>query len=170
VAPHRPTSAAGRIGAVRACADAASPRRQENSTSKKATGRLNRLGSGADLELERHLQTRIEDVMAEPHRRRSMSRWIGTYGGATGAEKNGAGRMLLEQGDAVSNVLIEVCKPPRRLVVTAKDDHGDCHRELLLSSAGDTTTLKFVQDLDDPKLAGDTGPGWEYYLDMPVAV
>jgi hypothetical protein len=27
-----------------------------------------------------------------------------------------------------------------------------------------------VQHLSDRKLAGDVGPGWEYYLDMLVAV
>jgi hypothetical protein len=31
------------------------------------------------------------------------------------------------------------------------------------------TTLTFVQHLTDTRSVGDTGPGWEYYLDMLVA-
>ncbi len=59
-----------------------------------------------------------------------------------------------------TSALVETWERPRCLVVTAKDDHRDCHLELLLSSAGDPTTPKFVQGLDDRKLTGDTGRGW----------
>jgi hypothetical protein len=38
-----------------------------------------------------------------------------------------------------------------------------------LTAKGDTTELRFVHHLSDRKLAGDYGPGWEYYLDMLVA-
>ena len=31
------------------------------------------------------------------------------------------------------------------------------------------TTLTFVQHLTDAESVGDTGPGWEYYLDMLIA-
>jgi uncharacterized protein YndB with AHSA1/START domain len=135
----------------------------------KPTGRLTLLGGRTDLELERHFKASIEDVWQSITDPDSMSRWIGTFSGETGPGKTVQFRMLFEQGDAVSNVLIEACEPPHRLVVSAKDDHGSWHLELRLKSAGNTTTLTFVQHLDDPKLAGDVGPGWEYYLDMLVA-
>ena len=133
------------------------------------TGRLRFFGDRADLELERDFKAPIEDVWQSITDPESMSRWIGTFSGEPGPGKTVQFRMLFEQGDAVSNVLIEACEPPRRLVVSAKDEHGTWHLELLLRSAGDTTTLTFVQHLDNPKLAGDVGPGWEYYLDMLVA-
>jgi uncharacterized protein YndB with AHSA1/START domain len=137
--------------------------------SPKPTGRVTWLGNRADLTLERHFTAPIGDVWSSLTDPESMSRWIGTYSGETGPGKTVQFRMLFEQGDAVSNVLIEVCEPPRRLVVSAKDEHGNWHLELRLNSVGDTTTLTFIQHLEDPKLAGDVGPGWEYYLDMLVA-
>lgn len=137
--------------------------------SPKPTGRVTLLGSRADLVLERQFNAIIDDVWLSLTDPESMSRWIGTYSGETGPGKSVEFRMLFEQGDTVSNVLIEVCEPPRRLVVSAKDEYGNWHLELRLSSVGETTTLTFIQHLEDPKLAGDVGPGWEYYLDMLVA-
>ena len=42
--------------------------------------------------------------------------------------------------------------------------------EATLAQDGDTTVLTFVQHLDDSDTLGDSGPGWEYYLDMLVAI
>lgn len=137
--------------------------------SRKPTGRLRLVDGNTDLELERHFKAPIQDVWASVTESESLARWIGTYTGAPGPGKTVQFRMVFEQGDSVSDVLIEVCEPPRRLVVRTRDDHGEWHLELSLSSEGETTTLKFVQHLQDPKLAGDVGPGWEYYLDMLVA-
>ncbi|MBW4656808.1 MAG: hypothetical protein KME20_27735 [Kaiparowitsia implicata GSE-PSE-MK54-09C] len=50
-----------------------------------------------------------------------------------------------------------------------KDESGVWRIELTLAQSDDTTTLRFVQHLFDLKLAGEVGPGWEYYLDMLVA-
>ena len=50
-----------------------------------------------------------------------------------------------------------------------KDAYGDWRLELSLEQTGDVTTLTFVQHLTDTQSVGDTGPGWEYYLDMLVA-
>ena len=115
--------------------------------SPKPTGRLSLFGDRADLELERQFKAAIEDVWQSITDPESMSRWIGTFSGEPGPGKTVQFRMLFEQGDAVSDVLIEVCEPPRRLVVSAQDDNGTWHLELLLRSAGDTTTLRFVQHL-----------------------
>lgn len=137
--------------------------------SPKPTGRLSLFGGRADLTLERHFKAPIEDVWSSVTDPESMKRWIGTWSGEAGPGKTVQFRMLFEQGDAVSSVLIERCEPPHELVVSTKDDHGTWHLELLFRSEGDTTTFTFIQHLDDPKLAGDVGPGWEYYLDMLVA-
>jgi hypothetical protein len=77
--------------------------------------------------------------------------------------------MLHEQGQPWTNVTIEQCEAPRHLVVTTRDAAGEWRIELTLSQTGETTELRFVHHLSDPKLAGDAGPGWEYYLDMLVA-
>ena len=77
--------------------------------------------------------------------------------------------MLHEKGQPWMNVTIEDCEPPRHLIVRTKDDFGEWRLELTLTQTGDTTELRFVHHLSDRKLAGDAGPGWEYYLDMLVA-
>jgi uncharacterized protein YndB with AHSA1/START domain len=127
------------------------------------------VGSSTDLVLERHFKATLEDVWASVTEPASLARWIGTYTGTPGPGKTVQFRVLFEEGASVSDALIEVCEPPRRLVVRMKDEHGDWHLELALRSDGETTTLQFIQHLQDPKLAGDVGPGWEYYLDMLVA-
>ncbi len=137
--------------------------------SPKPTGRLNLLGSRAELAFERHFKAPPEDVWQSITDPESLSRWIGTFTGEPGAGKTVQFRMLFEQGDATSAMHIEVCEPPRRLVVSTNDEQGSWHIELRLQRTGDTTTLTFVQHLDDAKIVGDVGPGWEYYLDMLVA-
>lgn len=137
--------------------------------SPKPTGCLTRLDGRTDLEIERQFKAAIEDVWQSVTDPESLSRWIGTFSGEPGPGKTVQFRMLFEQGDTLSTVLIEACEPPRRLIVSTKDAHGSWQVEFRLRSSGDTTTLTFVQHLDDPKLAGDVGPGWEYYLDMLVA-
>jgi hypothetical protein len=77
--------------------------------------------------------------------------------------------MLFEKDAPPSQALIEVCEPPHRLCVSMKDDHGQWRLEVGLSQQGAITTLRFVQHLVDPETVGETGPGWEYYLDMLVA-
>ena len=64
---------------------------------------------------------------------------------------------------------IDACEPPRHLAVSAVDEYGTWRLEATLAEDGDTTVLTFVQHLDDSTTLGDTGPGWEYYLDMLVA-
>jgi hypothetical protein len=73
------------------------------------------------------------------------------------------------KGEPWTSMLIEECEPPRHLMVRMKDDFGDWRLELTFEQTGDTTELRFVHHLSDPKHAGDVGPGWEYYLDMLVA-
>jgi hypothetical protein len=77
--------------------------------------------------------------------------------------------MGFEKDAAPGQVLIETCRPPHQLAISMKDEHGHWRLELSLEQTGDVTTLRFVQHLTDTKSVGDTGPGWEYYLDMLVA-
>jgi uncharacterized protein YndB with AHSA1/START domain len=99
----------------------------------------------------------------------STARWFGSWEGDAGPGKTVRLQLLHEQGQPWANVLIEKCEAPRHLVVTTKDESGEWRLELTLRQMGDATELRFVHHLSDRKLAGDTGPGWEYYLDMLVA-
>jgi uncharacterized protein YndB with AHSA1/START domain len=137
--------------------------------SPKPTGHVQRTALGADLIIKRQFRAAIEDVWQSITHPESTARWIGTWSGEPGEGNTVRLQMGFEQGAPTSNVLIETCKPPERLVVSARDDHGEWHLELTLTHAAGTTELTFVQHLADPSLAGDVGPGWEYYLDMLVA-
>jgi hypothetical protein len=51
-----------------------------------------------------------------------------------------------------------------------RDPVFERHRlELLLSQTGGQTELRLVHHLETTGTVGETGPGWEYYLDMLIA-
>jgi uncharacterized protein YndB with AHSA1/START domain len=124
---------------------------------------------GKDLIVTRTFQAPIEDVWTSVTKPESTARWIGSWEGDAGPGKTVRFQMLHEKGQPWADMLIEACEAPRHLAVMTKDDVGEWRLELTLTQTGDTTELRFVHHLSDPKLAGDVGPGWEYYLDMLVA-
>jgi uncharacterized protein YndB with AHSA1/START domain len=133
--------------------------------SPKPTGHVR----GNQLILTRTFRAPIADVWVSVTEPASTARWFGPWEGDAGPGKTVRLQMLFEQGQPWMNVLIEQCEAPRHLLVTSKDEAGEVRLELTLTQTGDTTELRFVQHLSDPKLAGDMGPGWEYYLDLLVA-
>lgn len=126
----------------------------------------------------------LGDVWAactEPER---MQRWIGTW---TGDPASGevAFRMTAEGDDVPEEVyLVEVCEPPRRVVLRSRDAaafgaDGSGPRvawqhTLQLDEADGVTTLTFTQVVPDGPVGADmvasVGPGWDYYLDRLVTV
>jgi uncharacterized protein YndB with AHSA1/START domain len=124
---------------------------------------------GNDLILTRTFRAPIDDVWTSVTESESTARWFGSWEGDAGPGKTVRLQLLHEKGQPWTNVMIEKCEAPRHLVVTTKDESGEWRLELTLKQTGDTTELRFVHHLSDRKLAGDTGPGWEYYLDMLVA-
>lgn len=131
----------------------------------KPTGRLD----GNNLILTRTFRASIDDVWTSVTKSEDTALWFGSWVGDAGPGKVVRLQLVHEKGQPWTNVMIEECEAPRRLVVTMKDDHGDWRIELTLTQTDDATELRFVQPLSDRKLAGDVGPGWEYYLDMLVA-
>ena len=131
----------------------------------KPTGHLR----GNDLILTRTFRAPIEDVWSSVTKSERTALWFGGWEGDAGPGKTVQLQLAHENGQPWTNVMIEECDAPRRLVVTMKDDHGEWRLELTLTQTGDATELRLVQPLSDRKLAGDIGPGWEYYLDMLVA-
>lgn len=133
--------------------------------SPKPTGHLH----GNDLIITRMFQATVHDVWESVTKPEKTALWFGGWEGEAGPGNVIRLQMIHEKGQPWSNVKIEACEAPSRLVVTMKDDYGDWRIELTLTQVGSTTELRFVQPLSDRKLAGDVGPGWEYYLDMLVA-
>lgn len=133
--------------------------------SPKPTGHVD----GNNLILTRTFRAPIGDIWASVTRPDSTALWFGRWEGDAGPGKVVRVQLLHEKERPWANVMIEECEPPHRLVIAMKDDHGDWRIELTLTQTADATELRFVQPLSDRKLAGDVGPGWEYYLDMLVA-
>ncbi|MFV2101027.1 SRPBCC family protein [Micromonospora sp. LOL_024] len=133
------------------------------------SGRLFGTADGPDLVLTREFRAPIEDVWAsltEPDR---TARWYGPWKGEAGPGRSIQVQLAYEEGTPWSELRIDVCEPPRRLAVSTRDEYGHWRLELLLSTQGDRTELRFVHHLTDTAGIGEVGPGWEYYLDRLVA-
>ena len=124
---------------------------------------------GNDLVLARTVQAPVEDVWASLTRAERTALWFGPWEGRAGPGEVVRLQLVHEKGQPWTDLAIEECEPPRRLVVRMQDDSGVWRIELTLRQAGPATELRLVQPLGDWTLAGDIGPGWEYYLDMLVA-
>jgi uncharacterized protein YndB with AHSA1/START domain len=130
---------------------------------------LRRGERGTQLVLERRFNAAIEDVWLSVTDPASLGRWIGPWEGDATPGKTVRWQMAFEEGAPWCDATIEVCDPPRRLVVTTNDAAGTWRLELSLTPRGESTLLTFVQHDIDGASAGDVGPGWEYYLDRLVA-
>jgi len=124
---------------------------------------------GNDLILTRMFRAPIDDVWTSVTKSESTARWFGPWEGEAGPGKTVRLQLVYEKGQPWTDVTIEECEAPRRLALAMKDEFGAWRIELTLTQTDDTTTLRFVQHLSNRELAGDVGPGWEYYLDMLVA-
>ena len=132
---------------------------------RKPTGHVR----GNQLILTRSFRAPIEDVWQSVTDPESTARWIGGWRGDAGPGKTVELQMAYEQGQPWTKVWIEECEAPRHLLLRTKDGSDEWRLELTLQQVEDTTELRFVHHLLDRKLAGDFGPGWEYYLDMLAA-
>ncbi|MGI5187399.1 SRPBCC family protein [Promicromonospora sp. CA-289599] len=144
------------------------------STDITATGRTEQRPDGAYIVLTRTFRAPIDDVWAavtEPDR---LARWIGRWTGDPATGKVAV--EMLYEGDDVEpeEYTIDTCKAPHQLELTSQGTYGEdvpatWHLKLDLAEADGVTTLTFAQSMDDPAMAENVGPGWEYYLDRLVA-
>jgi uncharacterized protein YndB with AHSA1/START domain len=133
------------------------------------TARLMPTTDGNDLILTRTFRAPIDDVWASVTEPERTARWFGPWEGDAAPGRTIRAQMTYEEGAPWCELQIDACEPPRRLAVSMSDEAGDWHMELRLSESAGTTELQLVQHLTTTKGIGETGPGWEYYLDMLVA-
>lgn len=133
------------------------------------TGSLVATDRGRDLVLTRSFRAGIEDVWASLTEPERTARWFGPWTGAAGPGKTVQVTPAFEDGAEPSDVVIEDCEPPRRLVVSLVDPSGSWLIEAELTERDGTTELRFTHHLDEAADPGSVGPGWEYYLDKLVA-
>lgn len=135
-----------------------------------ATGRISATtGGGYDLILTRRFRATASDVWAsivEPER---TARWFGTWRGEGAPGRTVRIQLGFEENTPWCDLRIDDCEAPHRLAVSMIDSTGEWHMEVRLTEADGWTHLELIQHLADPGLAKDTGPGWEYYLDMLIA-
>lgn len=124
---------------------------------------------GNDLILTRTFHAPIADVWTSLTESESTARWFGPWKGDPGPGSVVRVQLAFEKDQPWANVAIEECEAPYRLVLVMKDESGEWRIELTLKQTDGTTTLRFAQHLSDLTIAGEVGPGWEYYLDMLVA-
>ncbi|MFI6291581.1 SRPBCC family protein [Nonomuraea sp. NPDC050790] len=135
----------------------------------RPTARLLRADGGDDLVLTRTFRAPIEDVWASVTESERTARWFGPWEGDAGPGRTIKVQLVFEDQSPWMDMRIDACEAPRRLSVSATDEHGEWRIDLLLSEDGGTTLLEFVQHMDTLDGLADIGPGWEYYLDMLVA-
>lgn len=124
---------------------------------------------GNDLIITRTFRASVDEVWASVTQPEKTALWFGRWEGEAGPGKTVRLQMLHEKGQPWSDLQIEQCAAPNRLAVAMKDEYGDWRIELTLTRIGAQTQLRFVQALSDTTMAGEVGPGWEYYLDRLVA-
>jgi uncharacterized protein YndB with AHSA1/START domain len=131
------------------------------------TGRLVRTADGNELVVSRTFRAPIEDVWASVTESDRTARWFGAWKGEAAPGRMIKVQMGFEDQAPWLDKRIDVCEPPRRLVVSNED--GTMRIELRLSHTDGLTELHLVHHLDPTDDVGAYGPGWEYYLDMLVA-
>ncbi|MFI0453795.1 SRPBCC family protein [Actinomadura sp. 6N118] len=135
----------------------------------KPTARLLRTTDGSDLVFTRTFKAPIDDVWASVTEPQRTARWFGPWEGDAGPGRTVKVRMAFEEGEPWSDLYIDACEPPERLLVTADDEAGHWRLELLLTEQNGVTELTLIHHLTTEEGIGETGPGWEYYLDMLVS-
>ncbi|MFK3978817.1 SRPBCC family protein [Micromonospora sp. NPDC050397] len=124
---------------------------------------------GNDLVLTRTFRAPIADVWASLTDPGRTARWFGPWEGDAGPGRTIKVQLVQEEGEPWTDMTIDACEPPRRLAVSAVDEHGSWLLDLVLVEDAGVTELRFTQHLTETERVGDTGPGWEYYLDLLVA-
>ena len=133
--------------------------------SPQPTGRI----LDGDLILTRSFRAPVADVWASLTDPERTARWFGPWKGDAAPGNTIQVQMVQEEGQPWTEMTIDACEPPRRLGVSAVDDYGSWHLDLVLTENHGLTELRFTQHLSGTENVGEVGPGWEYYLDLLVA-
>ena len=134
----------------------------------KPTGRRSSTAPD-ELLLTRSFKASIENVWASITEPERTAQWFASWRGEAGPGQTIRYRLEFEEDAPEADMVIDVCEPPHRLVVSTDDDQGHWRLEARLRETDGVTRLELVHHLEDDAALGEIGPGWEYYLDMLVA-
>jgi uncharacterized protein YndB with AHSA1/START domain len=140
----------------------------------QATGRVVRDAIGLELIVQRRLPVPAAEAWEWVTAPARLKKWIGTIKGRAEVGATLQLTMTAERGSPAEPIEVLECDPLRRYVVEQRT--GDQVWRLRISLAETTlpngeesTTVFLGHRLDNARLAGEVGPGWEYYLDRLVA-
>jgi uncharacterized protein YndB with AHSA1/START domain len=124
---------------------------------------------GNDLVLTRTFRAPVADVWASLTDPERTARWFGPWRGDAAPGRTIKVQMVHEEGKPWMDMTIDACDPPRRLALSAVNEHGNWYLDMVLAESAGVTELRFTQQLTDTEGVGEVGPGWEYYLDALAA-
>jgi uncharacterized protein YndB with AHSA1/START domain len=140
----------------------------------QATGRVVRDAIGLELIVQRRLSLSAMETWEWVTAPARLKKWMGTLKGRPSVGATVHLTMTAEDGSPTEALDVLECDPLRRFVVEQRV--GDQLWRLRISLAettlpgGEASTTVFLgHRLDTARLAGEVGPGWEYYLDRLVA-
>jgi uncharacterized protein YndB with AHSA1/START domain len=140
----------------------------------QATGRVVRDAIGLELIVQRRLPLSAAEAWEWVTAPARLKQWMGTLKGRAGIGATLQLTMTAEDGGPTVPLEVLECDPLRRFVVQQGAGDGSWRLRVSLAETtlptGDVSTTVFLgHRLDNARLAGEVGPGWEYYLDRLVA-
>ena len=96
------------------------------------TGRL----FGNDLVLTRRFHAPVADVWASVTDPERTARWFGAWQGDAAPGRTIQVQMAHEEGQPWMDMTIDACEPPRRLALSAVNEHGGWHLDMVLAESG----------------------------------
>jgi uncharacterized protein YndB with AHSA1/START domain len=139
-------------------------------TERRPTGSVVWTDGGRELTFNRQFEAPVADVWASITESERTERWFLRWWGEPGPGRTITYALTFEEGEPEGEMTIVACDAPVRLRVRTADAAGEWELEARLAEADGVTTLTFVHHLEEDTPVGEVGPGWEYYLDMLVAV
>jgi hypothetical protein len=86
------------------------------------------------------------------------ARWFGPWQGDAAPRRTIKVQMVDEAGELWMDMTIDASEPPRRLAVSAVDEQGGWHLEMVLVERAGLTELRFTQHLTGTDGVGEVGP------------
>ena len=135
----------------------------------QATGRVVRDAIGLELIVQRRLPLAAVEAWEWVTAPARLKKWMGTLKGKASVGATLQLTMTAEAGKPTEPIEVIECDPQRRFVVEQRSGDQTWRLRISLAETDAGTTVFLGHRLENARLAGEVGPGWEYYLDRLVA-
>lgn len=135
----------------------------------QATGRVVRDANGLELIVQRRLPMPLDEAWEWVTAPARLKQWMGSLKGRPTLGADLQLRMTAEDGSPTVALEVVECEPRLRYIVEQRDDPQPMRVRVSLAHTDAGTTVFLGHRLANARMAGDYGPGWEWYLDRLVA-